>query len=192
MILTAIRHSSVDAPSGICYGISDVSVANSFPEEAAQIQAQLDDRQFDRIYSSPLKRCTQLASALFQEKKITLDDRLCELNFGDWEMQSWNFVFDSLEGKRWFQDYARASCPNGESFADLVAKVKSLLDELEPLGNARIAIITHAGVIRALMVLLQQKSAEEAFYTPLKYGQIINFSYDQPETRNPQQLINNE
>lgn len=190
MILTAIRHTSVDVPSGICYGITDVSVANSFPEEAAQIRAQLNDRKFDRIYSSPLTRCTQLASVLFQEKKITTDHRLCELDFGDWEMQPWDSVFNSSEGKIWFQDYARASCPNGESFADLVARVKSFMDELRPFKNEKIAIITHAGVIRALMCLLQQKSVEEAFNTPLKYGQIINFNYDQPETRNPQQLNN--
>lgn len=190
MNLTAIRHTSVDVPSGICYGISDVSVANSFPEEVAQIQAQLGDRQFDRIYSSPLKRCTQLASVLFLKEKLILDDRLRELNFGDWEMQAWDSVFNSSEGKAWFQDYAHASCPNGESFAELVARVKSFLDELEPIENERIAIITHAGVIRALMVLLQQKSAEEAFNTPLKYGQIVHFDYNQLETRNPQQLNN--
>jgi len=176
MILTAIRHTSVDVLSGICYGISDVPLAISFQEEAAQIQAQLDDRQFDRIYSSPLKRCTQLASELFQEEKITLDDRLRELNFGDWEMQPWDSIFNSPEGKSWFQDYAHASCPNGESFAELVARVKSFLDELKANENEQIAIITHAGVIRALMILLQQKSAEEAFSTPLKYGQIVNFN----------------
>jgi len=178
MILTAIRHTSVDVPSGICYGISDVSVANSFPEEAAQIQEQLDILQLGRIYSSPLKRCTQLASVLFQEKKLTLDDRLRELDFGDWEMQAWNSIFNSSEGKAWFHDYAHASCPNGESFAELVARVKSFLDELKANENEQIAIITHAGVIRALMILLQQKSAEEAFNTPLKYGQIVNFNYD--------------
>jgi len=190
MILTAIRHTSVDVPSGICYGISDVPLADSFPEEAAQIQAQLNGWQFDRIYSSPLKRCTQLASVLFQEEKITLDDRLRELDFGDWEMQAWNSIFNSSEGKAWFQDYAHASCPNGESFAELVTRVKSFLDELKANENEQIAIITHAGVIRALMVLLQQKSAEEAFKTPLKYGQIVNFDYNQLETCNPQQLNN--
>ena len=185
MKLTAIRHTSVDVPAGICYGNSDVSVANSFPEESAQIQVQLGNSAFDFVFSSPLKRCTKLASTLFQEEKIVPDDRLRELNFGDWEMQSWDSIFISSEGKAWFQDYARENCPNGESFVDLVERVKSFLDELRTLKNEQIALITHAGVIRALMCLLQQKTAEEALNTPLKYGQIVNFDYNQFVTRNP-------
>ncbi len=177
MILTAIRHTSVDVPSGICYGITDVPLAASFQEETAQIESELGNRQFDRIYSSPLKRCSQLASSLFPEKIIFPDGRLKELNFGDWEMQEWNTIFNSPEGKVWFEDYTRASCPNGESFAYLVTRVKSFLDELKAYENEPIAIFTHAGVIRALMCLLQEKSAEEAFNTPLKYGQIATFNY---------------
>jgi alpha-ribazole phosphatase len=177
MIITAIRHTSVDVPSGICYGISDVSVASTFPGEADQILAQLGNWQFDRIYSSPLKRCTQLASTLFPEKNISLDDRLKELNFGDWEMQSWDSISSSSEGKTWFRDYTRASSPNGESFADLVVRVKSFLDELSEIEPKQVVLITHAGVIRALMCLLQEKSAEEALNTPLKYGQIVHFDF---------------
>ena len=190
MNLTAIRHTSVDVSSGICYGITDVPLAATFQEETAQIQAELGNRQFERIYSSPLKRCSQLASRLFPEKIIFPNDRLKELDFGDWEMQEWNTIFNSPEGKTWFQDYARENCPNGESFVDLVERVKSFLNELRTLKNEQIAIITHAGVIRALMCLLQQKTAEEAFNTPLKYGQIVNFDYNQLVTRNPQQLKN--
>ena len=190
MIITAIRHTSVDVSSGICYGITDVPLAATFKEETAQIQVELGNRQFDQIYSSPLKRCTQLASRLFPEKIIFLVDRLKELDFGDWEMQEWNTIFNSPEGKVWFEDYTRASCPNGESFAYLVTRVKSFLDELKAYENEPIAIFTHAGVIRALMCLLQQKTAEEAFNTPLKYGQIVIFDYNQLVTRNLQQLKN--
>lgn len=177
MIITAIRHTSVDVPSGICYGISDVPVAATFQEEAGQIREQLNNRPFDRIYSSPLKRCSQLASRLFPEKIIFPDDRLKELDFGDWEMQSWESVFSSSEGKTWFQDYTLEKCPGGESFADLGSRLKLFLDELNGFENEQIAIMTHAGVIRALMCLLQQKTAEQAFNTPLKYGEIVHFVY---------------
>lgn len=178
MKLTAIRHTSVDVPAGICYGISDVSVANSFPEESAQIQAQLGNSAFDLVFSSPLKRCTKLASTLFQEDKIVPDDRLRELNFGDWEMQSWDSIFDSSEGRKWFQDYAVAKCPGGESFYNLVSRVELFLEELKEFESDQIAMITHAGVIRAMMCLLQQKTAEEAFNTSLRYGQIVEFLFE--------------
>lgn len=177
MIITAVRHTSVNVPSGICYGITDVPLAPTFLSELESIRRNLTSEPFDAIFSSPLSRCTKLANELFPEGPIRIDDRLTELDFGDWEMQPWDSVFSSSEGKTWFQDYTRASSPNGESFPDLVSRVKSFLDELREFENEQIAIISHAGVIRALMCLLQEKSAEEAFNTPLKYGQIVHFDF---------------
>lgn len=175
MNLTAIRHTSVGVPSGICYGITDVPVASTFPEEAARIQEQLGNRKFDRIYSSPLKRCTQLASTLFPEENISLDERLKELDFGDWEMQSWDFVFNSSEGKIWFQDFTATRSPGGESFQDQINRVASFLNDLKTELFEEDLLVVHAGVIRALMCLLQAVSPEKAFDTRVDHGQVFNF-----------------
>jgi broad specificity phosphatase PhoE len=53
------------------------------------------------------------------------------------------------------------------------------LDDLEETRYEKIVLVTHAGFIRALMCLLQQKTPEEAFNTPLKYGQIVIFEFVQ-------------
>ncbi len=175
-MITAIRHTSVDVPSGICYGITDVPLAPTFPTELESIRQKLTDKSFDAVFSSPLSRCTKLANEVLPGKPLRIDNRLTELDFGIWEMKDWNEIFESPEGKVWFADYTHASCPNGESFADLVSRVKSFLDELKEYENEPIAVITHAGVIRALLCLLLQKTPEEAFQTPLTYGQIVHFS----------------
>ena len=180
MIITAIRHTSVDVPKGICYGITDVLLAPTFRSELESIRRNLTGETFDAVFSSPLGRCKQLANELFPERQILIDQRLIELDFGFWEMQSWNTIFESPEGKVWFADYAHAPCPGGESFTDLIKRGKIFLDDLKRTSFQNVVIFTHAGMIRALMCLLQHKTPEEAFQTPLSYGQILPFNLQQP------------
>ena len=181
MILTAIRHTSVDVPSGICYGISDVPLADSFPEEAAQIQAQLNGWQFDRIYSSPLKRCTQLASVLFQEEKITMDDRLRELDFGDWEMQSWNDIPRGLVDV-WAEDHVRHVPPNGESFLQLSQRAQAFIAELQHDDQPAL-VFTHAGVIRALTGYALELPLVHTFKLQVDYASVSKIILDDRVTK---------
>lgn len=178
MIITAIRHTSVDVSSGICYGITDVPLAPTFLSELESIRRNLTSEPFDAIFSSPLNRCTKLANELFPEVPIQIDDRLTELDFGNWEMTSWNTIFQSPEGKVWFADYAHSACPGGESFTDLIKRGKTFLDDLRCTNFLNVIIFTHAGMIRAMMCLIQHKTAEEAFQTPLIYGQTLSINFE--------------
>jgi len=138
----------------------------------------LDGETFDAVFSSLLSRCTKLAAEIGPENNIRIDRRLSELDFGDCEMAAWDAVFESPEGKSWFADYVNTRCPNGESFNDLIQRCNSFLEDLRQTPFNRIAIFTHAGIIRSLMCLLQNKIPEEAFQTPLQYGQIITFNFE--------------
>lgn len=188
MIITAIRHTSVDVPSGICYGKTDVPLAPTFRSELEQIKINLDGIEFDAVFSSPLSRCTKLAFEIFPVSRVKIDWRLRELDFGNWEMTEWDHIFKTAEGKTWFGDYAHSACQGGESFTDLIKRGKTFLDDLKQTNFKNVVLLTHAGFIRALMCLLQEKTPEETFNTPLKYGQIVNFIYGQPESINPQQF----
>ncbi|MDP3912706.1 MAG: alpha-ribazole phosphatase [Bacteroidota bacterium] len=178
MKLTLIRHTSVDVPKGICYGSSDVPLAPTFRNEMEQIRKKLGMGTFDATFSSPLSRCTILASAIISEENIRIDHRLTELNFGNWEMLQWESFYESDEGKIWYSDYVNNRCPNGESFADLLGRTDLFLADLQKTNFKRVLVVTHAGVIRAMMCLLEHKTPEEAFQTPLEYGQIVNFNFE--------------
>ena len=84
-----VRHTSVDVPKGISYGQTDVPLKSSFEEEASLTRKNLDGLTFDQVYCSPLSRCTRLAAFCGYPEAIR-DARLKELNFGDWEMKSWD------------------------------------------------------------------------------------------------------
>ena len=54
-------------------------------EDAKRLGNYLKNQSFDGIYSSPLKRAKETAQLIFPNKTIIEDDRLKEMNFGDYE-----------------------------------------------------------------------------------------------------------
>jgi len=88
MEIYLIRHTTPAVERGICYGFADIDVAPTFETEAARVKGLLPDKPMD-VYASPLQRCSKLATYLFGHT-FTTDERLKELNFGDWEMQRWD------------------------------------------------------------------------------------------------------
>ena len=175
MKLFLIRHTKVDLAKGICYGQSDIKLADNFEEEASKIKERNRSHQFSAIYSSPLQRCALLAQTLGEnDKNIIYDDRLKELNFGKWEGKSWNAIQDTTEAKHWFNDYINTPCPNGESYRDLLERVSSFINELKQLPNDEtICIITHGGVILAFLSTINDISPLKTFEIKIDYGQVI-------------------
>jgi len=106
MKITLIRHTRVAVETGICYGWSDVGVAPSFETEASRVKENISNERFDIVYSSPLSRCRKLAAFCGFHEPI-LDDRLKELNFGEWEMKKWDDLTDPrLE--LWYKEEGKA------------------------------------------------------------------------------------
>ena len=116
MEIILIRHTSVDVPKGTCYGQTDVPLKPTFEQEAAVTLEKLNAyAPFDQVYTSPLSRCTRLATYCGFPEAIH-DPRLLELNFGEWEMQNFNDIKDSRL-QEWFDDYLNVPATNGESFS---------------------------------------------------------------------------
>ena len=89
MEIYLIRHTSVDVPAGYAYGQTDVPLKPTFEEEAEEVKKGLSDHTFDKVWTSPLTRCVRLANYCgFPEAER--EDRIKEVNFGEWEMKSWN------------------------------------------------------------------------------------------------------
>ncbi len=178
MKITFVRHTSVDVPQGICYGKTDVPLAITFRNEREIVKQNLSSEKFEVVYSSPLSRCTILASSIIPENEIRIDSRLQEFDFGDWEMADWNALFESGAGKIWFADYVNTQCPNGESFADQIFRVQSFIGDLQKEKMNDVLVFAHAGTIRAAMCIIQKISPEEAFQIPVGYGQLVTFNFE--------------
>jgi alpha-ribazole phosphatase len=173
MIVYLLRHTKPEIEAGICYGQSDIGLSKSFSDEQSSIKDRLSTIAFDSIFSSPLKRCVQLAEALCSDNmKIIIDNRLMEMNFGTWEMKNWQEISISSEAQNWFNDYINVKCPGGESFMDLQNRVKDFLNMLKGYSKFKNPlIITHAGVIRA-MYSITEMIPKESFNLNIGFGEL--------------------
>ena len=167
-----VRHTQVDVPPGVCYGISDVPLATSFPEEAQKIMEKIQGIPFDYIFSSPLSRCTRLARLIAPQGFVT-DPRLAELNFGKWEGQIWEDIYQNSYGIHWMNNYLELPCPGGESFKNLYHRINAFINELNK--NQNTLIITHAGVIRAFLTVYKGIPLTEIFNVQVGYGEVLIF-----------------
>lgn len=170
MIVHLLRHTTPKIAKGICYGQADIELADTFVEELQTIKKQLSSLQYTTVISSPLYRCSHLAKQLLKPKvKLQLDQRLMELNFGDWELKSWETISEDTTSKVWFKDYINQKCPNGESFKDLQQRVINFISELKTKNNTAL-LVTHAGVIRTFQCILENKPLTNAFNISVEYG----------------------
>lgn len=165
-----VRHTNVDIAKGTCYGISDISLAQSFSEEVIPILQKLKDVSFNKVYTSPLKRCIQLAQVLSPSGYIK-DVRLAELNFGSWEGLSWNSIYELPYGKEWMNNYMELTCPGGESYHDLHNRVSAFINDLDRSQNT--LIVTHAGVIRVFLSVFKMIKEKSLFDRKVDFGEII-------------------
>lgn len=179
MKIFAIRHTKVAVEPSICYGQSDVAVADSFQYEKQQVARQVDALKFDRVYSSPLSRCKLLAESVFEKCPITFDPRLKELAFGDWELKTWDEIYSEPQGKVWMDNYQILPTLNGESYPEMEKRIADFLSELDYCKAENIAIVTHAGVIRILKSLIEKQSIDELFKTfKCDYGSVTEFEIE--------------
>lgn len=170
MELILIRHTRVNVPKGLCYGQTEVPLADSFKKELEKILADLSGTEKFKVFSSPSKRCTALAHQI--SHNFIIDNRLKELNFGKWEGKNWNDIHDDYALK-WMDNYFDNPCPEGESFQNLIDRFDEFLAEL---NKENVLIITHGGIIRAAYFLIHTILKEELFNLDIAFGSIHRFS----------------
>jgi len=171
MEIILVRHTKV-AVKGICYGFSNVKLANTFIHEKDEVIAKIDSTNAV-VYSSTLSRCIKLAHHISPDFKT--DKRIKELNFGDWELKKWNDLSDP-EFNTWMNDYISYRCPNGESLLDMKSRVEAFYKYISSQNYNKVIVVTHGGVIRLFHHLINNVPLDEIFDIKIDYGSIHTFS----------------
>ena len=150
MRLYLIRHPRPAVAEGVCYGATDLPLHEDPGAVAERLRGAVPAGL--PVYSSPLRRCRELADCLHAEP--VHDDRLREMHFGCWEMQRWD-ALPRTELDAWAADPLGYAPPGGESPAALLARVAEFIAELGVTGHTSAVLVTHAGVIKAAHGLLE-------------------------------------
>jgi alpha-ribazole phosphatase len=176
MDIYLVRHTQTATPKGLCYGQKNVALAESFEHDVAMLKQKLPALKANcRVYSSELDRCLSLANQFSSLVKI--DARLLELNFGEWEGLNFNDIPDkSLQF--WTDNFVDYPAPKGESFTDLVRRVSDFWSDLITTDAEQVLIVTHAGVIRALLAHLLNCPLANAFQFQVAFGSVHKLRYE--------------
>jgi 2,3-bisphosphoglycerate-dependent phosphoglycerate mutase len=151
--LWLVRHGETPASAGqTLAGWSDVPLTTRGEAEAAALRPILAGETFAGVWSSDLARAVATARLAWGEPRQ--DRRLREIHFGALEGRFWpELEAATLEALHVFERFA---APDGETFADLRARVHEFVDGL---GPGRHVLFTHGGVVR----LLSREVGEDGF-----------------------------
>lgn len=174
MRLHLVRHLAPQVAAGVCYGSTDLAVDPSL--EAAALPALRRALPPGLpLFSSPLRRCVSLASAL--GGTIAFDARLAELDFGAWEMRTWDSI-DRAEVDAWAADVVHYRPGGGDNVIGMAQRIGAFYDDLIAARIPAAIVVCHAGAIRLLAArargLNPDRMAREAAERPhaIAYGEV--------------------
>ncbi|MDE5834648.1 MAG: histidine phosphatase family protein, partial [Ruminococcus sp.] len=154
--ISVLRHGMTDAnEKGIYIGKTDLPLSSKGTSEIASKMDEFDYPTVHKVYSSPLKRCTETAEILFPETDITIIDDLRELDFGDFENKSIEQLINIPEYKKWLRGGKDTRPPNGESLEEMTARtykaIHNIIIDMMNEGITHSAVITHSGIISNML-----------------------------------------
>lgn len=110
----------------------------------------------DAIVASPLSRCAAFAQqhAADCELELLIDGSWKECDFGEWDGKTYQSLYQShpSQVEAFFTSPDKNTPPRGEMLMDFCARVEAALNKLlEQYKGQKVALYTHAGVIRTLV-----------------------------------------
>ena len=165
-----VRHPEPISATGLCYGRTDLAVAEEAVDAVAERVNLIVGHPLTHCFSSPLSRCLSLARRLCPDVRV--DDRLVELDFGLWEGRLWEDL-DRDEFEDWAENYVNQRVPGGESWEDVRQRAVSFLADLRTWDVDGVAVVTHSGVIRAVLAQVLGIALEPTWHIHIPFGCII-------------------
>lgn len=150
-----VRHPETAANvTGRYIGRGDAPYSDLGSRQVGLLVAEIARWAPERLYSSPLRRAHEVGTLAAESTGVALrvDERLNELDFGDAEghtleeVRAAGLAFD-------FHSADKPVAPRGESRLAIFERSAQFAEEQEAVGGS-VAIVTHGGVFRSLLVHL--------------------------------------
>lgn len=161
--LILIRHGQTEWNRlGRYQGQSDIELNETGLKQAQQASERLAAEKIDTIYCSDLKRARKTAEIIASKHNVVdaiqVSPLLREMNFGDYE----GLTFDQMDPKfqlifsadpSWRSSGPNVRAPNGESIADLSARVEQFIQQIVEHRSQEdtILIAAHGGPLQVMI-----------------------------------------
>jgi len=160
--LILVRHGETEWNRLLRYqGQSDVELNETGIKQAERIRDRLANEKIDVIYSSDLKRALKTAEIIASKVGAIHESSLLrEMDFGDFE----GLTFDEMkecyphivnDRQAWRNQGPDVCAPNGESIAQLAARVAQFAEKLAGhQSEETVLIVAHGGTLQVLICQL--------------------------------------
>ena len=146
MTIYLIRHGKTQANEKHLYcGSTDLPLSEAGREELQGVHYDIKNVRF---LTSGMKRTEETLKILFGDVPYEVDPRFREIDFGVFEMRSYDQLKDTPEYQAWLTGDNEANIPPlGESAMQMKKRVLEAFSEIQE----DTCIITHGGVIATIM-----------------------------------------
>lgn len=162
-----IRHCEAEGNTrGVLQGRSDCDISGNSAKQLDLVSLRLRNEPFDAMYSSPLKRAYKTAQAINQYHNLTIhkDNRLIEIDMGEWEGRSWASIEQESPAmlKVWNENPGDFQAPGGESIRQVAQRMwEAVADIARGNPNRTVCVVSHGCAIRSFLCLALGKDISE-------------------------------
>jgi broad specificity phosphatase PhoE len=182
--LYLIRHGEVEERYHRVFGGSriDMGLSDEGHRQAAELGRWLSQRGVHTVHASPMRRVQETMAPFLQTTALqpTQHHDLREMDFGLWTGHLWdeiepNFGVSAFE---WLDVICAGKLPEGESAADLVARVEPAMQQIIQ-GNAEqtSAIFCHGGIVRVMLSLLMGLPLTKMASVEIDYASVTQIRF---------------
>lgn len=174
--LLLIRHAQPDEDAhGRCYGTLDIGLSARGRRRAQLLARTLDRIPLAALYSSPSTRALDTAAPLAIAHRLTpsVEKALCEIDFGELEGRRYDEIRATYPGlyRTWMETPTRVEFPGGESYKQLRERALAVLETIRVRHRGELAaIVSHGGVLRAMLAECLRMPAEASFRLDQSHG----------------------
>jgi ribonuclease H / adenosylcobalamin/alpha-ribazole phosphatase len=150
-----IRHGSLDDGDAVLWGRTPgVVLSRRGHREMSRLADALAPAGVRSIVSSPQLRTLESAGVLARAlgASIDVDADADEFDFGQWTGHRFDELQQDDRWRRFNEHRSNASAPHGESVTCFQARIRRLIDRRLAGGDAPACVVTHAEVIRMLIL----------------------------------------
>lgn len=179
-LITVLRHGEVAGRAHIFRGASDAALTN---HGSAQMQHMLmRSEPFDCVATSPLRRCHDFAARYAQQHELPLQvsANFRELDFGAWEglTPAEAAARNPSEYEAFSTSHGAHAAPQGESLHAFRTRIaQGWHDWLRQESGQQRLLVTHAGVMRGLLMELFGLTPAQAFQFALPEAACLRISH---------------
>ena len=165
MTIYLIRHGKTEANEKHLYcGITDLPLSDAGKEELRSVHYDIKDVRF---LTSGMKRTNETLQILFGDVPYEVDLRFREVDFGIFEMHSYEELKDTPLYQAWLAGDNDANVPpHGESGVQMQKRVLQAFSEI----REDTCILTHGGVIASIMEYLFPNEGKNRYQWQPKPG----------------------